>query len=137
MHTLGARQADGGGRRAAIELWRRQILGPVELDPIALDGESQEDNVAPDGRVLVPSLFGPRPASSMRLTLSPDGLHVACAAKNGDLITVYDIERESMLLGFRCRLGCKEHRVRSLAWSADSRLLISGGQDSKCKLWKF
>ena len=74
--------------------------------------------------------------ASDHLALSPDGLHVACAAKNGDLITVYDIEGESMLLELRCRLGCKEHGVRSLAWSGDSRLLISGGQDGKCKLWK-
>ena len=73
--------------------------------------------------------------ASDHLALSPDGLHVACAAKNGAQITVYDIEQESMLLEFRCHLRCKEHGVRSLAWSAESNLLVSGGQDNKCKIW--
>lgn len=74
--------------------------------------------------------------ASDHLAVSPDGCHVACAGKTGDHISVYDIEAESMLLELRCSLSCKEHGVRCLAWTADSGLLISGGQDGMCRLWQ-
>lgn len=74
--------------------------------------------------------------ASEYLAVSPDGHHVACAGKGDDRINIYDIEGESMLLTLRCGLSCKEHGVRCLAWSADSRMLVSGGQNGACKLWQ-
>ena len=70
------------------------------------------------------------------LAVSPDGNRVACAGKNSDNITVYDVERESMLLTFMLNLSCKEHGVCCLSWTAHSGLLISGGQDGTCRLWQ-
>ncbi len=70
------------------------------------------------------------------LAVSPDGHHVACAGKTGNYISVYGIEAESMLLELRCNLSCNEHGVRCLAWTANSDLLISGGQDGTCRLWR-
>ena len=70
------------------------------------------------------------------LAVSPDGNRIACAGRNSDHISVYEVERESMLLTLLFNLSCKDHGVRCLAWGADSHLLVSGGQDGMGKVWE-
>ena len=70
------------------------------------------------------------------ISVAPDGRHVACAGKDSDRIGIYGLERDSMLLSFKFTLSSGGDAIRCLAWSRSSKLLVSGGAGTTCRIWQ-
>jgi len=65
----------------------------------------------------------------MVVTHSPDGSRLALSTEQGQ-IYVFDIEKKEIVNSFASHAMC----VRSLAWSADSQLLLSASDDKRLVL---
>lgn len=66
------------------------------------------------------------------LALSPDGKRVAAATRDGGAIRIYGTAGGAFERELKGHAG---EWVRSVAWSADGKLLASGGDDTKIWIW--
>ena len=109
--------------------------GPIEAWTVSLSADgrriasgSQGGNVnmwsASDGQRLATMSTGGK--FVMSVACSPDGKHVACGAADDGVVSVFDLESEKLLCRFQGHAGS----VRSLAWSPDGQLLLTGSDDA-------
>jgi len=114
--------------------------GPVTGVGISADGlriaSAGADNSVkvwtPDTMADKPLAAFPLPGPAQAVALSPNGLRVAAAfvEKNANLVRVYDVATGKELLTFVDNAG----PVRVLAFAADNRTLLAGGQDKHARL---
>jgi tRNA A-37 threonylcarbamoyl transferase component Bud32 len=66
-----------------------------------------------------------------RVAVSPDGQRVALANKGTNSVSIWDANTGRILL----KLAGHTHRVNSVAFSGDGRLLASGSTDRTARIW--
>ena len=108
------RQADGDGRRRAVEVGRGQGLGRGER--ATSSGRSTRST--------------PTPSSALRF--SPDGAKLATASAD-KFLKVIQVEDGKDLKSFEGHT----HHVLAVDWSGDGKQLVTGGADNVLKVWDF